>query len=58
MTEHCRHCHEPIQRITYALGAQWMHIQAGASFPTEHKGTAWRYCKRTVAAPEEATNER
>ena len=48
----CMNCGYPIEKITYALGPAWMHVQPGASFPTVHKGTAWRYCRtRLVATP-------
>lgn len=49
--ESCRYCGVRIAVINYALGPEWMHVTEGASFPTEHKGTAWRYCKITAALP-------
>lgn len=49
--ETCLTCGERIRRINYALGPEWMHVDPSASFPTAAKGTAWRYCRRTVAQP-------
>lgn len=48
----CKHCGDPIRRINYALGPEWMHVVLDASFPTTGKGTAWKTCRATtVAAP-------
>lgn len=47
----CLHCMLPIREINFALGPKWMHIDPNASFPTEKKGTAWEYCRRTRAEP-------
>lgn len=49
--ERCLTCNEPIRHINYALGPEWVHVDPNASFPTAAKGTAWRYCRRTVAQP-------
>lgn len=52
----CRHCGQPVQQINYSFGGKtWMHVEPNASFPTERKGTAWRYCKTQIAEP--ATEE-
>lgn len=52
MMERCVNCSQPIQAINYVLGEQWMHVDHPyAAFPTERKGTAWRYCKLSVAQP-------
>lgn len=53
MRKSCANCGKPVELINYAMGPEWMHIAEGASFPTERKGTAWRYCRTTVAAPAE-----
>lgn len=50
---YCIHCREPLAVINYSLGDMWMHVTPGASFPTERKGTAWRYCRLSVATPKE-----
>ena len=50
--DRCLNCNGIIRLIEYALGSRWMHVQPGASFPTEAKGTAWRHCKTPdVATP-------
>jgi hypothetical protein len=49
--DRCLHCNEPIRLVNYALGSEWMHVDPSASFPTTHKGTAWRYCRALVATP-------
>lgn len=49
--DRCLHCNQQVRRINYALGPEWMHVEPGASFPTERKGTAWRYCRKSVATP-------
>lgn len=48
--DRCLNCNAPVRVINYAMGPLLMHIDPHASFPTERKGTAWRYCKRQVAA--------
>lgn len=53
----CVHCRAPITTIRYALGDEVMHFDPAASFPTEHKGTAWRYCRLQMATyPSGATS--
>lgn len=52
----CKRCKHPIRIINYLLGPTWMHIDLRASFPTERKGTAWRYCKIHVAEPDPEEN--
>lgn len=47
----CKNCGHPIEEINYALGAEWMHIEPHAAFPTTYKGTAWKFCKIQVAEP-------
>ena len=49
--QRCVHCRAPITTINYALGPEVMHYDPAASWPTEHKGTAWRYCRLTTATP-------
>lgn len=49
--DHCLNCNQPIRLIRYAMGAQWMHVDPAAAFPTERKGTAWRHCRGKVAEP-------
>lgn len=47
--ERCETCRAPIKIINYALGPELMHYDPAASFPTESKGSAWRYCRTTLA---------
>lgn len=49
--DRCLNCNAVIRKINYAMGEQWMHVEPAAGFPSEHKGTAWRHCKTTVAGP-------
>lgn len=54
MRDTCLFCGQTVARINYAMGPEWMHIDPAASFPTQHKGTAWRYCRAQIATPKEA----
>lgn len=45
----CKNCGAPVREINYVLGPLLMHVAPEASFPTEHKGTAWRHCRQSVA---------
>jgi len=49
--QRCLHCGEPIRLINYAMGPEWLHVNPDAGFPTTHKGSAWKHCKRQVATP-------
>ena len=54
--DRCLNCNGTIRLINYALGKRWMHVDPDASFPTEQRGTAWRFCRATVATPTTPTS--
>lgn len=56
-TNVCVHCGAAVRTINYAMGPEVMHVDRHASFPTQHQGTAWRYCRMTVASLEPVTPE-
>jgi hypothetical protein len=53
----CTNCGAPVQVTNYALGPKVEHYDPDSSFPTQHKGTAWRECRTRLVAtmPEEAS---
>jgi hypothetical protein len=49
----CKHCKDVIVEVNFMLGKEWMHVNPNASFPTQQKGTMWRYCQIEIAEPED-----
>jgi hypothetical protein len=49
-TERCVHCGQQVKVINYALGPEAMHVDPHASWQSEQRGTAWRYCRLQRAA--------
>lgn len=49
----CVNCGAPVRVINYALGPEVMHVEPHASWQSERRGTAWRYCRLQVASLEE-----
>lgn len=50
----CKHCKHPIKKTNYALGPEWDHYDPNSSFPSRSRGTSWKYCRTSIAEPEEA----
>lgn len=51
MKKVCKHCGVEIVEMNYLSGKEWNHVNPNAGFPSKSKGSAWRYCKISVAEP-------
>ena len=56
--DRCLNCNATIRLVNYSLGKRWMHVDPDASFPTEQRGTAWRFCRATVGDSNHAHSAR
>lgn len=45
----CVHCHRPIQRVNFALGPGWTHI--------DNTFGGYTYCQNTAATPPTGTTD-
>ena len=49
MKKVCKNCGAEVRVINYALGPELLHVDPHASWQSKERGTAWKYCKLSIA---------